>query len=190
MKVIWNILKYICLTLLIILASMFIWVFVQTKVRPDKIPSIFGYKPFIVLSGSMESELYRGDLAIVKDVDKNSLQKQDIIAFRDEDNHVVTHRIIDIVESNGVKKFITKGDNNNTKDSGSVDLDKIEGKYIGKWDKFGNVFLTLQKPSTLIIMIVLIILIGIIWISIGNGKLSKEERKELEMLRKEKTKED
>ena len=62
-------LKYIGYILLISLALIFIWVFIQTKIKPKEIPSIFGYKPFIVLSGSMETELFRGDLAIVKKID-------------------------------------------------------------------------------------------------------------------------
>ena len=81
-------------------------VFIQTKVSPEKIPSIFGYKPFIVLSGSMEAEIYKGDLAIVKNVDATTLKKNDIIAFRDEEGYVVTHRIVKVVNDiDGLELF-------------------------------------------------------------------------------------
>ena len=146
MKYILKTLKYIIITILVILALIFTSVFIQTKVNPDKVPNIFGYKPFIVLSGSMETEIYRGDLVIVKTIDASTLKENDIIAFRDNDNHVVTHRIKE-KSSDG---FITKGDNNNTEDEGTVTHDKVEGIYLFKIKGFGNVLLTLQKPLTLV----------------------------------------
>ena len=69
MKKLIKILKYILINILVFLAIICISVFIQTKVNPNKIPSIFGYKPFIVLSGSMETEIYVGDLVIVKSID-------------------------------------------------------------------------------------------------------------------------
>lgn len=147
------VIKYILLVFLVSLSLLFISVFIQIKVSPNKIPSIFGYKPFIVLSGSMETELYKGDLAIVKTVDKNTLIKQDTIAFRDNKNYVVTHRIVDIIQKKGKKEFITKGDNNNGNDSGTVSLDNIEGKYIFKISGLGNVLLELKKPLTLFVIL-------------------------------------
>ena len=44
----------------------------------------------------------------------------------------------------------------------------------------------MQKPITLLISLVIIVAAGIIWIMLGKNKLSKEEREELELLRKEK----
>lgn len=70
MNILLRIIKYIAITILLVLALMFLSILIQTKKNSDKIPSIFGYKPFIILSESMESELYKGDLAIVKVVDK------------------------------------------------------------------------------------------------------------------------
>lgn len=180
------VIKYILLVFLVSLSLLFISVFIQIKVSPNKIPSIFGYKPFIVLSGSMETELYKGDLAIVKTVDKNTLIKQDTIALRDNKNYVVTHRIVDIIQKKGKKEFITKGDNNNGNDSGTVSLDNIEGKYIFKISGLGNVLLELKKPLTLFVILGIIAVFGIIWIILGNNRLSSSERKELESLRKEK----
>ena len=188
MKTVLKVLKYIALSILVFLACVCISVFIQTKTKPNKIPAIFGYKPFIVMSGSMEAELYKGDLVVVKDVDKKTIKKSDIIAFRDKKNHVVTHRIVEVINDNGKKAFITKGDNNDTTDVGAVYLNNIEGKYVFKIAKAGNVLLVLQKPMTLFIMLTVILIIGIVWIMIGNNKLSKEERKELEELRNQKKK--
>ena len=187
MKYVIKTLKYIGYALLTLLALIFIWVFIQTKIHPDEIPSVFGYKPFIVLSGSMETELYKGDLAIVKNINPDTLKVNDIIAFSDEDKFVVTHRIVEITQNeDGEVEFITKGDNNNTKDSGTVKKENVEGLYVKKISGFGNVVLTMQKPITLITVLAIVVLVAIIWITASDNKLTKEERQELERLRSEK----
>ena len=75
----------------------------QANTNEDKIPSVFGYKPFIVLSDSMESTIRKGDLIFVKNIEPRKLVKDDVIAFRDSEGTVTTHRIIDIVENDGEK---------------------------------------------------------------------------------------
>ena len=54
-------------------------ILVNSFIHPDEIPSFFGWKPFIVLSGSMETEIDAGDVAVVKETDTASLKKGDII---------------------------------------------------------------------------------------------------------------
>ena len=49
-------------------------IIINSIMNPDKIPSFFGWKPFIVLSGSMESEIFPGDLAIVKNIGTEELK--------------------------------------------------------------------------------------------------------------------
>ena len=78
MEKLFKIIKYILFSILVFLAIICVSVFIQIKLNPNKIPSIFSYKPFIVLSGSMESELYKGDLAIVREVNPKTLKKQDV----------------------------------------------------------------------------------------------------------------
>ena len=153
---------YAGLTFLVILAMICISVFVQTIVAPDKIPSIFGYKPFIVLSGSMETEIYEGDLAVTRVVDTNTLEKGDIIAFRDgnDHDHVVTHRIVEVVENGDERTFVTKGDNNSSNDQGVVEAKDIEGKFLYKIDGLGDLLLIMQKPLTLCIVLAIIVVIG------------------------------
>ena len=184
-KLLIKILQYIATAVLVFLVVICASVFIQTKISPNKIPSIFGYKPFVVLSGSMESEIFRGDLAVTREIDVNTIQKNDIVAFRDKENHVVTHRVVDIIETNNEKKLITKGDNNNANDTGTVSAKDVEGKYLFKISGFGNFILMMQEPLTLFIVLAVIIVAGGIWMMIDKNKLSKDERKELEKLRKE-----
>ena len=173
MKKVGKVLGYIVISVLVLLVILIGIVFVQKKTNPDEIPTILGYKPFIVLSGSMETELYKGDLAIVKNVDVNDLKVNDIIAFKDTDNYIVTHRIVEII-----------------KDSGYVEEDNIEGIYINKISGFGNVLLFMQKPSTLIVTLIIIAVGETIFILIDNSKLSLSDRKELEEYRRANKKED
>ena len=133
---------------------------------PDKIPDVFGYKPLIVVSHSMEDYINKGDLVIVKMADKNDLQKQDIIAYRLEgQNFVVTHRINDIKEVDGEIKYQTKGDNNSTPDGDLIKLSEVEGKYVTKISKLGNFLLFMQDPKGLVIMLLLVLVVGLIWIN-------------------------
>lgn len=176
--------SWIFISILIFLAIIMGIVFLQTKMSPDEIPSIFGYKPFIVLSGSMEAEIYKGDLVIVKNVDPKTLKKNDIIAFRDSDNYVVTHRIVEVINTSKKVKFVTKGDNNNTNDSDLVQESDVEGVYKFKMQGVGNVLLIMQKPITLVFTLVIIIGGGILYIIFDNTRMSSADRKELEELRK------
>ena len=111
-----KVVKGIVIGVLLLILILNVYIMIQVKAKPNSVPSIFGYKPFIVLSGSMETEIYIGDLVFVKNVDAKSLKENDIIAFRDAENFVVTHRIIKVLEDSEELCFQTKGDNNNAPD--------------------------------------------------------------------------
>lgn len=160
--------------------------------NPEEIPSFFGWKPFIVLSGSMEAEICTGDLVIVKEVDPSILKKQDIIAFK-EDEIVITHRIVDIIEENGIKKYITKGDNNNTQDKGYVVDEQVEGLYQFKITGLGNLAVFIQTPIGMVVSLSIPVLLLILVQMSENKKMKNEKNqkeknleKEIEKLKKEK----
>lgn len=144
----------------------------QAKNNEDVVPSIFGYKPFIVLSGSMETEIFRGDLIIVKITNPEELKIDDVIAFRDAEGTVTTHRIIDIIEKDENKYFVTKGDNNSSQDQNLVGINDVEGIYVTKITGLGNVFNALAKPTTIVILVLIITII----FSLGILKSAKKER--------------
>ena len=112
----------ICIPILIINLI----IIIKGNMNPDKVPDVFGYKPFAVVSGSMETSINVGDLVIAKKIDSDkSLKNGDIIAFRTSDNYVVTHRIVETKDENGKRYFTTKGDNNKSNDMDPVVFDKI-----------------------------------------------------------------
>ena len=168
-------------------------IIINSIMNPDKIPSFFGWKPFIVLSGSMESEIFPGDLAIVKDVGTKGLKVNDVIAFRSEDI-VVTHRIVEIKNENGAIKYKTKGDNNNSQDVGDILPEQVEGLYKFKISKMGNLAMFMQTPTGIIsclsIPLLLLVLLHMKEIKEDrkyiNEKVNKQKQmeKEIEELKK------
>lgn len=164
--------------LLILILPIFIInsvIIINSYIKPDKIPSFFGWKPFIVLSGSMETQINTGDLVIVKEIDNNNLKEGDIVAFKTE-NVVITHRIVEKTEDEGKIQYKTKGDNNNTIDNGYITPEQIEGIYQFKISKLGNVAMFIQTPLGMItclsIPIILMILVQM--------SESKEKQKHME----------
>lgn len=155
-----------------------IWIMIQAKTNKNAIPSVFGYKPFIVLSGSMETEIHKGDLIVTKKVDPETLKVDDVIAFRDAEETVTTHRIIDIVEKEGETYFITKGDNNNTQDDNLVSYSDVEGIYVFRIAGVGSMMNSLAQPTTIIIIVLGITIIFVLGFSISTKKQREEERKE------------
>lgn len=155
-----------------------LWIMLQSKMNEDAVPSVFGYKPFMVLSGSMEGKILKGDLIITKIIDPNTLVIGDIIAFRDAQGTVTTHRIIDEVENAGVRYFITKGDNNASQDQNLVELSDVEGIYVMRIPGVGSMMKSLSEPTTIMILVVGITIIFGIGFMISNKKQQDQERLE------------
>ena len=90
---------------------------------------IFKYYFLTIGSGSMEKELYIGDVVIVKKLNKKELKEIDvgsIIVFKMQ-NKVVVHRVVEIGKDDGSLIFKTKGDNNKENDNWVV----TESNLIG-----------------------------------------------------------
>lgn len=184
------------LILIILLPILFVngVILVNSFIYPDEIPSFFGWKPFIVLSGSMETEIYAGDVAVVKETDIASLKKGDIIAFKSGDI-VITHRICDIIQEDGETKYITKGDNNNAEDNGYALPEQIEGVYQFKISRLGNLAMFVQTPMGMIVCLsipfIILVLVQIVdskrnqkYIE-EKGNKQKRMEEEIERLKKE-----
>jgi len=100
----------------------------------------------------MQPELEIGDIVKVKETDEE-LKKDNIISFRQGQN-IITHRIEEVVDEHGQKKYQTKGDNNNKEDDRLVNIEDIEGKVVSKIPFFGKAVLIMQKKTTIIIVVV------------------------------------
>ena len=81
MKGIKKVITVLCLILFIIVMTIGITIIYKSYSEPDEIPSVLGWKPFIVLSGSMEDTIMPGDLILTKEIDALELKEGDIIKF-------------------------------------------------------------------------------------------------------------
>lgn len=173
--------------IIIILPVLFFNIMIIYKANryPDKVPDFMGYKPFAVLSGSMQSNIMKGDLVVVKEVDTTTLAKNDIIAYRTEDDSVVTHRIIEVINENGKTYFVTKGDNNNVEDDKLVGESSVEGKYVFRISGLGDFIVFVQQPLGFCVFMLSLFIIGMIIFAIMNRRENKEINKANEQYMKE-----
>ena len=175
-----RIFKIIFFTVAFIILFIAVIIMYKANTDPTKVPDVFGYKPMIVLSGSMETSIHTGDLVFIKMVDITKLKKNDVIAFRNEADTVTTHRIVDIVFEGGKQYFRTKGDANNSEDTNLVAMEDVEGLYVGRIAKAGNFLMFMQKPIGLFIVLLVILVIGLLWLYIVSRRDDKKFRKEEE----------
>lgn len=92
---------------------------------------LFKYEPIAIVSNSMDPVFNRGDVVILRKVNKtnlNKLKKYDIIIYS-IDKQLVAHRIINIKEEKEELYFKTKGDANISSDLKWVKENQIVGKY-------------------------------------------------------------
>lgn len=139
---------------------------VKSYVNPDEVPAIGGVSPLIVLTDSMLPEISSGDLIIAEKIDAGQIKVGDVISFFDpagNGSSVVTHRVIEIVEENGVTKWRTRGDNNNTEDKVLVPFENLVGIWTGtRIAGAGSVAMFLQTTPGLIVCVgcPLVLLVG------------------------------
>ncbi len=175
--------RVISAILYIVLIPMIIFNFtliIKSFINPNKTPDFFGYKSFVIVSGSMEPTIKKGDAIFIKEVPEEEIKTNDIISFTQGETNV-THRIVEITQENGIKKYTTKGDNNNTEDKEKISYQNIEGKYQFKINQFGIVIGILKSKITLILLIAMIIFINYYKTRMENKKQKRrEKRKEYE----------
>ncbi len=168
-----------CILLLVIFVSTII--LTDSLIHKDKIPSFFGWKPFIVLSGSIENEIKTGDMVFVKETNPNDLNENDIMAFKTNNNTVIIHKIAKkIVTKDGEIHFLTKDEKNNVDNQNYVLENQIEGIYKFRIAKLGKIAIELQKPVYMVIAISipLVYLAILQYIELKNKEKLKKQRKE------------
>lgn len=107
------------LLIILIIINSFIILITNKNEIFDTLP----IKYLIVKSNSMKPVLFLDDIIIIKREEQYEIG--DIITYKQNDNFLITHRIIKKTDN-----FITKGDNNNSPDKNCVNFESIEGKVI------------------------------------------------------------
>lgn len=107
-------------------AVLFIGIRAKSK---HEIPQVLGYYFFTVETGSMVPTLPIGSYIIVKQTqDAAAIPEGTIVTFRFLDGTVVTHRVIDVLQSGTDVSYQTKGDNpENDPDAELLTPDRVIG---------------------------------------------------------------
>jgi signal peptidase len=163
----------ICVFLVLILIVN-VTIIVRSYIYPDKVPDFMGYKPFIVLSGSMEPTILAGDLIVTKITAPEQIVKGDIIAFRAEKDTVVTHRVTDVQTANGLS-FLTKGDANTGADAKVVGVGDVEGIYLMRFAGVGRFAMFLQTPIGLLLFVITPLCLFIVYDIVSRNRRNKKK---------------
>ena len=144
---------------------------------PKQTIKVFGFKPYLVITDSMEPMIMEKDLIIVKEADYENLLPKDIITFQvdlDGDGilEIVTHFIDSVKYIDGERIYQTHGDNHPTDDWVLTDSD-ILGVYQFKLPFVGKTASFLRSP----LGILLIVGYGL-YIVFSISKLLKNQEKE------------
>ena len=97
--------------------------------------NLAGFSIYTVVTESMYPKYKVYDMILVKSVDTKSIKIHDDVVYKGEKSDfqgkIVTHRVEDITEDNGVLTFTTKGINNDIEDP-LVNENQIMGKVVHK----------------------------------------------------------
>ncbi|WAA10004.1 signal peptidase I SipW [Fervidibacillus albus] len=104
---------------------------ISTKLSGGE-PNFFGYQLKTVLSGSMEPGIKTGSIIVVKPVEQaDQFKENDIITFINENNLLITHRIIEVINNGDQVLYRTKGDNNDEEDLNPILSENVVAEYTG-----------------------------------------------------------
>ena len=105
---------------------------VLTIVAWFTVPRFFGYEPQVVLSGSMEPKLNRGGVVLVKHRPGTDISLGDMLTYRHperpaSDRILVTHRVIEVLQTPVGPTYRTRGDANDGDDPWTVRPEHVIG---------------------------------------------------------------
>lgn len=116
-------------------------------------PLLFGIRPYIVLSASMEPTIMTGALGYINTRDCDDISTGDIVAYTMGDEMTIIHRI---VGENEDGTYITKGDNNESEDFVSLSKNQIVGKVVYSIPQLGYITSWLQTKQGIIVAVGLV----------------------------------
>lgn len=138
-------------------------------------PSVFGYRPVVVLTGSMEPSIKTGSIIYNYEIsDFSDIAQGDVITFKTSaEAPLVTHRVMLIDEEE--QTFRTKGDNNSVLDAMAVPYEQVVAKVAPFYlPKVGFYMVYAQNPK------VIGVIAGIIVMNVVLGYFGKDEEDEEE----------
>ena len=126
----------------------------------------------VVVSGSMEPNIHKGDLLFLKGENPEKIEIGDVIVYDARDlwegapEDPIVHRVIHIDEKDGELFFITKGDANENKDEEPVPEDHVLGVVVGRIPYIGWIKIILTDYGLIIPVIIILsvpLVVSILW---------------------------
>ncbi len=144
---------------------------------PKQTANIFGFKPYVVITNSMEPELMEDDLIFVKSPNYEELLEGDIITFYgdlylDGEIDIVTHYINSITEVDGIRYYRTNG-HELPVDNWILNDDDILGSYLFRIPFLGNIVNFIQSPFGVAAVVVNVGVIFAVVILLKKDKINK-----------------
>jgi signal peptidase I len=145
-------------------------------------PNLMGYQLKTVLSGSMEPGIQTGSIIAIKPGgEMTRFQKGDVITFKESEEKLITHRVMEVKGTGDNTQYITKGDNNDAADLEPVLAANVVGEYKGFTIPYIGYLLNAAQSKTgaalLLVLpgILLLLYSGItIWKAIKEVDVKKE----------------
>ena len=117
----------------------------------NKIPGVFKNKPVVIETNSSISSVKKGDLVIIKDIEKNEYKKGNIVVFRGDKKKNIISKIDNINDDSFILSRNIK-----------IDKDLIQGIKTFKIPLLGYLIMFLQSIIGFIVTIILL-LVSFIW---------------------------
>ncbi len=111
---------------------------------------LLGYKPYVVLSGSMEPVVHTGAVAYIN-THATLPSEGEIAAYTLENGEVVTHRVVSVA---GGHTYTFKGDANDVADLNTVEAGQIVGTYMFSIPGLGYTLSKFQDNKLFLIPVV------------------------------------
>ena len=132
------------------------------------LPMVAGYRPLIVLSGSMEPAYPVGSMIYYKSVSYDSISVGDAITFKLGERGLATHRVVQ--KNDPDQSFVTKGDNNEAQDVNPVSYDDVAGRISGIAIPYAG-FLSAKLTNKIVLLVSgAILLISVFFPANKNSK--------------------
>jgi|AntRauTorcE11897_2_1112592.scaffolds.fasta_scaffold47521_1 signal peptidase len=145
------------------------------------VPQLVGAdNSYVVQSDSMSPAIDAGDVVFVYDTAPDYIAKGDVITFEQAgagDSSRVTHRVVDVVEEDGERRFRTKGDANEDPDPSLVSPSEVIGvvqfhiPYMGYVTSFAQTRLGILA---LVVVPAVLLVVSEVWDLLSATKPTEE----------------
>lgn len=112
---------------------------------------------YTILTQSMYPTIEAGDVVVTYKENNNKYNSGDVITFISQNNAglTITHRVEEVKVVNNQYSYITKGDNNNTRDREVINGNSVIGRVIFKIPKAGYIQQFLVSKTGWIVAVIL-----------------------------------